>query len=382
MATDQQPPGKHRPSFGSLPRNEALLLMHRSALASAAYHANHESQHLGAPYPLKPLSPPEIVEHFERNPNAALQDHAAAWLLDHPGRASAFAPYVDRLVGAAAAERAREAVASRRDELLDRSVLWRALTDDEGPLLEKRQSRFALAYAELSRARRGPPPGAAGQFGPRSVGAGQAVALPCELSDFHCRVTFDPATQITHCRADVLVNRAANEYNVIADPQNWSVAAYLFFQKSQRCTFADGGFPPLANPPAPGSVPFCGGLHEVVSFSFNPAFPMRGDNVLSVNYQRPGALGESRLDISLDVCVSTSIGPTLQDGGLDVDAGLFSAMQETPDPTTRIAGEKTVRFTSRELCGWDLGPWLNLFAPLWVAPFMGFMIYESACAND
>jgi hypothetical protein len=440
MATDLQPPGKRSPNFGNLPRDEWVLRMHRSALASAAYHANSEDVHRGAPYPLKPLALHEIVAHFDRHPNAVMREHTAAWLLDHPGRAHAFAPYIDRLVGVAAADLARAALAQHGDGELDRTVLWRPSKADDMDQLDARQSRFAVARGVLAHARNGTPPsgpttptggggpagsgggGGAGQpvapsdaeeatepnkpsaprpkqsqgpalpgrplgaarlFGPRSVGAGQLVPVPAQTSEFHCRVRFDAQTQITRCNANVLVDRPASDYDVVADPQNWSVAAYLFFQKSQRCTFADGGFPALVNPPPAGSVPFSGALHEVVSFSFNPFFPLSGDNVLQANFQKPGPLGEaSRLDVSLGVCLSTAIGLSLAEGGLDVDAGFFSATQLSPAPSTRIAGSKVARFTSRELCGWDLGPWLNLFAPLWIAPFLGFMIYESASATE
>jgi hypothetical protein len=427
MATNEQPKGKRKPVFGKLPRDEWILRMHRSALASAAYHANSEPVHDKAPYQLKPMSLPEILQHFDKHPDRVLQEHVAAWLLDHPGRAPLFDYAVDRLVGAADAMRARAALAMDSGRVLQRSVRWRTTKPpdgDQGPVMLG-PTRFSVARDELARSRHGLPPGgsptapgggptgggggqapapgdgqnppagsagvssrktrqaqpptAAGLFGPRSVGAGQIVPPACVASGFHCQVDFDPETQITRCNAEVDVNRPPGEFDVIADPQNWSEAAYLFFQMSQRCSFSDGAFPALPNPPPPGTVPFVGPLHENVSFSFNPLYPMRGNNVLDANYAQFGA-GESRLNVSLCVSLSTAIGPSVADGGLDIDRGGFEALVGPTPDTTHISGEKVVRFTSRELCGWDLGPWLNLFAPLWIAPFLGFMIYESACA--
>ena len=183
---------------------------------------------------------------------------------------------------------------------------------------------------------------------------------------------------MTFVQGDVEVNRPLDAFTVMADPQDWSTDAPFFWTTSKLVIAAGGQFTPAPNPPRPGSRPYVGLLEEVITLGLNPFFPIIGTNVLSTRYTN--ASDPYGFDVSLYQCESTIIGGSRQAGGIDVDSGSLQLSSVIDAPGwTKMTAVKRVRFTSREVCGWDAGVWLNLFAPFVIGAFIGLLVYEGAC---
>jgi hypothetical protein len=377
----------------------AKLARLRSVLSSAYYHAHATERHDGAPYPFKHLELEEIAEYFAKHPHPALQRFVAALLLDNPR--PELDSVIDRLLGAHYAQRVRtELDAQAKQRPLTPSGDWQlgaAPLETWGPKQHGRThpayrgpNRFAFAYEQLTRmahADQGTPQqmltfngaaplarpvrrGAAAQRGPESPDA-----LPTDLDVFW---EYDPVEQITSVRAEVTVKRQPSEYVLIADPQNWQDAAFLFFQCSELVELVGGEYVPLSHPPAPGTASYHQLLHEIVSISFNPFIPMRGSNVLVVDYDHGNADGCGMV-CSLFSSLTTVVGASYEKGGLDVDGGTFQAVRIDAEHT-RLISSKQVRFTERELCGLTLGKSLNEFAPFWLVPWIALLTFEAGKA--
>jgi hypothetical protein len=311
----------------------------------AFFHAHGTDQHLGAPYQFRPMGLEEVVTVLERDPDPRLRNHGAAWLLDNPERQEEYRGYLTRLLGP-------EGLSRMTSTALGDRPCYRGRTTDE-PI--PTDGRFARAY--------------------------QLMAPNCPRRNFRMAVALHPVSLVTGVRVSVEVPRPPGEFRIIADPQNWKRAAPLFFSQSELGNFQGGTFTSSPTPPAPGSAPYQSELLELVKMSWNPFFPLDGRNVLCINYDPgpPGA-GPCETEISLCHSLSTTIGLSRADGGLDVDGGGFSA-EDIGSGWSRITARKEARFTERHLCGMELGFWLNLFAPFWLGPWLGLLTYEGVCAG-
>ena len=393
---------------GTVPRR-ARLLAHdpdprelawlRSCVSSAFYHAHAREEHQHAPYPFAQLSLEHIRSHFARHPQPWLQQFVAAALLDKPK--SEFDPVIEALVGSANADKVREALEQQaRIAQLSPSGSWRVGAEPLAKWDRRRScrkqsawqgpSRFAFAHETLGKLI-GPPPQPLVTFNgalplrtprPRQARArrqalmpGLELELPTDLDVFW---EYDELTQITNVRAEVTVERPPADFVVIADPQNWQDAAFLFFQCSELVQLVGGEYVPIPNPAPPGSASYLQLLHEIVTISFNPFWPMVGSNVLIVDYDH-GAAGHCGMECSLFSSLTTVIGPSLEKGGLDIDGGSFHAIALDAEHT-RLISTKQVRFTERELCGLSLGKSLNEFAPLWLTPWIALLTYQAGMA--
>jgi hypothetical protein len=230
------------------------------------------------------------------------------------------------------------------------------------------QSRFAMAYEILS---------------PLSAG--------CKRENFACQISFDPETLVTQVDAQVDVNRAPLDFTVLADPSAWTEESPLFWQRSDLGDFTGGTFVSDSPQPAPGFGPYNNrGLFEAINLSWNPFFPLTGNNVLRATH---GQLGHgilplkgqctASMHVSLDLSLDTTIGFSQARGGLDVDSGAVEIRSlDEPGTQTRLRASKRARFTERVVCGVRLGPWINMFAPFFLGPWIATLVYEGACTNS
>jgi hypothetical protein len=124
-------------------------------------------------------------------------------------------------------------------------------------------------------------------------------------------------------------------------------------------------------------MPYAGLLEEVISMSPNPLFPILGTNVLATDYTNAGS--PYGFDVTLYQCASTTIGGSTRVGGIDVDSGSLKVSALKNPGWSRLTSEKRVRFTARNVCGMEVGAWLNLFAPFVIGAFIGILVYEGAC---
>jgi hypothetical protein len=371
-----------------------LLARLRSIVSSAFYHVHATDRHAHAAFPFAHLELEEIAQHFAQHPHPALQLFVAALLLDKPR--TEFDPLIDRLVGPAIAAQVRIALDARAGpQPLRPSGDWTVSSDPLSSWPHQQSSRqrqgarapsrFAIAYEELNKlahANQRPAPivtfNGALPLKPRARSTrslGPDLALP---SDFDMFWEYDASSQVTHVRAEVTVQRPPSDFTVIADPQNWQDAAFLFFQCSELVELVGGEYVALPNPPATGSASYHNLLHEIVTVSFNPFCPMIGSNVLVVDYDH-GDASHCGMECSLFSCLTTLIGASLEKGGFDVDAGSFHAIALDASHT-RLISTKQVRFTERELCGLPLGKSLNEFAPLWLAPWIALLTFQAGNA--
>jgi hypothetical protein len=329
--------------------------MRRAALVGAAYHA-HDAPYPNAPYFLRPLSLDQVVSHL-KSEATPIRLQGAAWLVDGnppPARKARLLTAIREILG--------PSLGARSDDLFHEVA-------NEPPAIRRRstlelsagsaQSRFAKALSILE----------------GSVRAG------CTREQFDLTVAQDPITLVTFAGARVEVQRPPSAFTVMADPQNWINQASLFWKESDRVADASGQFVPIANLPPPGTVNYTDALlHEVVTMSYNPFFPIVGDNILVANYEN--TTDPYGFEVKLFQCLSTTIGASTEAGGIDVDSGRFAVASIPAKPGwTELTGTKRARFTARELCGFSLGPWLNAFAPFVLGVFMGILVYEGACAT-
>jgi hypothetical protein len=322
------------------------LRMRMAALTGAAYHA-HGAPCPGAPYFLRPLSLDHVVEHLATE-EPHIQFHGAAWLLDgepHPERTKHLHDAAQRVLGPG----------MKVKDLADHM----AKETGANPARSRRHGKRCAKGLEFLH---------------------QKSAIGCARRNFELSIDQDPATLITLVQSQIEVEKPLLSFQTMADPQDWSTAAPLFWTASERVTDVGGEFVPVPNLPPPGTVSYVAKLlEEIITLGLNPLFPIIGTNILTTTYKNAG--DPYGFDVNLYKCVSTIIGGSAGPGGIDVDAGSLRLSSVAGAPGwTRMAATKRVRFTPREMCGWELGGWLNLFAPYVIGAFIGVLVYEGACA--
>jgi hypothetical protein len=302
--------------------------MRLAALAGAAYHS-HGGPYPNAPYFLRPPSLDHVVKLLA-DEEARIRLHGAAWLLDgatHPARKERLHGAAQKVLGSAMGV---APLAKQLDDESDHPPAVRGWNGSAGHL----RSRCARALTVLS----------------------EMAPTGCIRRGFHL----------------------ATDFRVMADPQNWSTEAPVFWTVSKRVTDTGGQFVPVPNPPPPGSIPYAGLLEEVISLSVSPFFPIVGTNILATTYTN--GVDPFGFDVQLYKCESTTIGGSTRAGGIDVDSGGLQVSTVPGDPGwTRLTANKHVRFTARDVCGMEVGAWLNLFAPFVIGAFIGVLVYEGAC---
>jgi hypothetical protein len=365
----------------------------RAALVSAVYHAHRTDKHERAPYFLRPMPLEAAVAHLARDPHLPARVQAAAWLLDNPERSDEHMPHVHALL---------------RDHLDDVPARLDGMQDEldqlgstvKLPRLTKRPSpRPALTHTQQLAA----PPAAPRGGGPRAAGdrplAIESLPSPgrfglayerltstgCVRDQFHCSIHLDPETLVTSITAHVDVNKPASSFNQLADPRGWESQAPLFWQESDLGTYASGAFSPNTGLGPVGSFSYADReLLEAVDLSWNPLFPMQGNNLLrATHYNHPELIEDHvacGMHVNLSLSLSTTIGGSQTLGGLDVDNGRVTAQAIGAGCSrTRLTASKSARFTERELCGVKLGLWLNSFAPFFLGPWIATLVFEGAC---
>ncbi len=325
------------------------MRMRMAALAGAAYHS-HGAPYPNAPYFLRPPSLDHVIKHLAAE-EPHIRRHGAAWLLDgatHPARKERLHDAAQKVLGSSMG------VDQLAEQLGDEHEHPPAVREWGGSTGHLR-SRWARALSVLN----------------------DLAAPQCIRRDFHLAIEQDPRTLITTVEAHIEVNRPVDQFRVMADPQNWSTEAPMFWTVSKLVVDTGGQFVPLPTPPAPGSMPYSELLEEVISMSPNPLFPILGTNILATQYTNADPFG---FQVQLYKCESTTIGGSTRAGGIDVDSGSLEVASVPQDPSwTKLTAKKRVRFTARDVCGMDAGTWLNMFAPFVIGAFIGIMVYEGAC---
>jgi hypothetical protein len=329
----------------------------RAALIGAAYEA-HGAKHADAPYFLRPLSLGQVVEHLKTEA-VPIRLQGAAWLVDgepSTARKARLLDAIHEILGPSLGGRLGGRVDNLFAEVANNGSAIGGHPRYELGASDAKKSRFAAALEYLTVGRAG-----------------------CVRRDFNLHVHQNPDTLVTFAGARVDVDRPAADFTVMADPQNWRNEAPIFWIESDLVVKALGGkFVPIPNQPPPGTEPYTDQLlHELITMSYNPFFPIIGNNVLTASCRNTEPYG---FDVSLYKCCETTIGASTEAGGIDVDSGRFTAAS-AGGSWTRLTATKEARFTAREMCGFNLGPWLNAFAPFVLGAFMGILVYEGACAS-
>jgi hypothetical protein len=367
------------------PGSARQLRVRRAALVSTLYHTHRTDRHERAPYFLRPMPLKAAVDHLSRDPHVPARIQAAAWLLDHPERSPDHAPYVHALLRDVLDD-VPERLAQIEDELRDEPPSVTLLTKRQ-PANPPTQMRGTLGRAAHTRA-----PGVRPQpIAPlldqgRAARAYELLAVTgCTRSAFHCSIHLDPHTLVTSITAHVDVDKPASSFNQLADPRGWESQAPLFWTESDLGVYAGGTFSPNPGLGPPGSFNYDDReLFEAVNLSWNPLFPMQGNNLLRATHYNHPELIENEvacgMNVNLALSLSTTIGASRSQGGLDVDNGSVTAQAIGPNCSqTRLTASKSARFTEREMCGVKLGLWLNLFAPFFLGPWIATLVYEGAC---
>ena len=375
----REPPGGNTEAAGGEePPSEFQQRMRRAALASILAHVHGHEAHERPPYVLRPMSLDSAVEYLASDREPRLRVHAAAWLHDNPVRhslraagARPFDSYIRRLLGEGFADGLKEVFSRQPTEAGKSSVRWdgrhaRLAADDQGKADTQVlpagvvRSRYSMAVDWLT----------------------HQLGLGCKRRNFAIEVSFDTQTMITSVIASVEVERPADAFSTIADPQNWKRYVPLFFSESDLGTFVGGTFVPGGVVIAPNGTYAGEKLKEQVNLSLNPMFPMAGSNILVASHSRSSArtIGTSAcgMRVSLYFSEATTIGASYEKGGIDVDDGGLDAVILN-DGWTRLISTKHARFTERVLCGIPLGRWLNWYAPFSLGPWMALLVYEGAC---
>jgi hypothetical protein len=312
-------------------------------LISAVVHAHRTELHKEAPDFFDPLPLDEVVSTLWGTGDRFTRELAACWLLDSQAREATLKPYAAQLL--------------RQD--LPREPLFPPNVPDsisfgqipkDGHLCE---TRMSLACAAL------------------------LSATNCTRHDYRIRASCDPYSLVTSVEASVQVQRPAVDFQQLSDPRVWAERAPLFFKESKLCQLVECDFVTVTAPFPPGSKAYRHPLLEHVTLGFSPLFPIEGQNVLAVTCDP--LKQDPEFNVSLYASLETLMGMSYARGGLDVDGGRFLASRIEPD-LTKLSGTKLARFSERELFGYPVGRWANLFAPFMLAPFMATMVFEGACA--
>lgn len=358
---------------------------HRSVLVSAAYraHADDRQEYSRGPFVLQHLSLEDLVDHLHDSKiPPQIRMHGVAWLLDAKKTET-----IDGLKGPIASvlgalpkdPRASspgyEQLRAHVDGAFGR--LRGAVSVGQG---------YARAMDLLQRLLPTPPQNLAAPAGNGGPGGGVARA-PCRRGNYLVQVAFDWATLVTHVTAEIDSSDPMSGFNDIADPRNWHRNSPQFFRASDLVIESRQGGLALAGGLAQGA-PYRtnvadGGpyLNEDVSLSWNPLFPLDGKNLLTVRYNPyQSQTKEYGMEVSLRRCLSTTIGLSATSGGIDVDSGQFKVSRATGAGfNTHILADKHARFTRRDFLGIELGYWLNVFTPFWLAPWLGLLVWQGAC---
>jgi hypothetical protein len=354
---------------GSFELSRKRAALDQSALVSTVFHAHLRDMPQVMPRFLKPMPLEAAIAHLEKR-HPILRDHAAAWMVNPPESREALATrgLLERLVGYEGASVATEGAETQDGEDTAAKLLRGRDESDEVSIWRYGTGRFSRALRALRA---------------KTSGAG------FDRNAHSLTIRFDPVSLVTEVIATVVVNRPATDFTAIADACGWAQRLPLFFQSSNLGTFRAGQFAPLVPPPTPGAAPYSDkDLLERVNLSLNPFFPMAAENVLRASHDQSASLHEGDVNcglrVSLQVCLSTRVGPSAQPGGIDVDSGEFSAtpLEDAPDGTkrTQLRGTKRARFTKRYVCGWEVGYLMNQIAPVLLGPWMALLVFESAYA--
>lgn len=401
MVDPLPPPGRAAPPWNrpaaavpSNPESARQRRLRRAALISTLYHTHRTDRYDRAPFLLRPMPLAAAVDHLSRDPHLPARVQAAAWLLDHPDRSPAHAPYVHTLLRDVIGDLSTR-LEQIEGELRDEPSCVKLLTARDPtspthpthptrPTQRTRAGAFRSAHTPAPGVR--PTPIAPLPEQGRAARAYEMLAMTgCPRSAFHCSIHLDPSTLVTSITAHVEVDKPASAFNQVADPRGWETQAPLFWTESALGEYAGGAFTSHAGLGPVGSFSYENReLLEAVSLSWNPLFPVQGNNLLrATHYNHPELIEDEvacGMNVNLALSLSTTIGASQTHGGLDVDNGSVSAQAIGPDRgRTRLSATKSARFTERELCGVKLGLWLNLFAPFFLGPWIATLVYEGAC---
>lgn len=385
VPTRRAAPSAATTPVGSNPDTARARHLRRAALVSTLYHTHRTERYERAPYFLRPMPLASAVEHLSRDPHVPARVQAAAWLLDHPDRSPDHAPHVHKLLRELMSD-VPERLDQIEAELRDEPPCVKLLTPREPISPPQYQRKKPLRATHTRAAGVRPAPVAHLPVQGRAARAYELLATTgCARSAFHCSIHLDPHTLVTSITAHVEVDKPASAFNQVADPRGWESQAPLFWTESDLGQYTSGTFTSLSGLGPVGSFSYADReLLEAVTLSWNPLFPVLGNNLLrATHYNHPELIEDEvacGMNVNLALSLSTTIGASFAQGGLDVDNGSVSAQVIGPDKSrTRLGATKSARFTERELCGVKLGSWLNLFAPFFLGPWIATLVYEGAC---
>ena len=160
------------------------------------------------------------------------------------------------------------------------------------------------------------------------------------------------------------------------DPANWARVNREFFGES-RVSAREDFF-------EDGVRGWRGTLDEKVEWGMNDSFSSRIYNRLNIKYGLDKNRQELRVDYTLGESVTSEVGGSLENGGLDVDRGGVRMWRSDDNNFFYVIATKQLRFVNRNAPplpgGVYVGEFLNFLAPASVGMWMDALVFQTALA--
>lgn len=193
------------------------------------------------------------------------------------------------------------------------------------------------------------------------------------------KITFNSDRMITEVTTSVEARvspQDAKQLLLNADPRRWKTAAPDFFTASDPGIYENGTWTPKDWPDETGGL-----LREMVHWSWNGDDEVSVDNILSIEGMKIES-NSIAYDYSLYTCLQSRLLVVWDSGGLDIDAGHYTANYDPSTGILRIEASKSVRFTIPAGGPFELSLALNLMAPATISMLLQKLVSVSSDHQD
>jgi hypothetical protein len=192
-------------------------------------------------------------------------------------------------------------------------------------------------------------------------------------------ITFNSDRMITEVTTSVEAKVSPEDANRLllnADPRRWKTAAADFFTASDPGIYENGTWTPKPWPDETGGL-----LREMVHWSWNGDDEVSVDNILSIEGLEIKK-NSIKYTYSLYTCLQSRLLIVWDSGGLDIDAGHYTANYDPSDGSLKIEASKSVRFTVPASGPFEISLALNLMAPATISMLMQKLVNVSCDHQD